>query len=189
MTKETDWEVLKDLWRNCQRCPLKNSRSRVVFGHGNIDASIVLIGEAPGRNEDEGGKPFIGRAGELLTKICKALDLDRENDLWITNTCLCRPKNNRTPTKQEVKACRGRLEEELKIIDPDVVVLMGNTPLLAFTGKTGITKMRGRISRPHESNMPWTVYATYHPAALLYDQSKKPDAWKDWQAIAGELNE
>lgn len=187
--KQQKFDDLKASWKNCQGCPLKDSRSRVVFGHGNIDANIVLIGEAPGRNEDDGGKPFIGRAGELLTKICNALDLDREKDIWITNTCLCRPKNNRTPTKSEVKACSKRLGEELKIIQPDIVVLMGNTPLLAFTGKTGINKMRGWISKACHSNYPWSVYATFHPAALLYDPTKKPKAREDWKAIVGELNE
>lgn len=172
-------------WANCTRCTkLCESRSRVVPGHGNSQANLFLLGEAPGRNEDKGGKPFIGRAGDLLTKIINALDLKRD-DLWISNSCLCRPHNNRTPSGKEILNCKERLRDELKIIQPRVVVAMGNTPLRSLTGLTGINKNRGWVV----SELHQAVYCTYHPAALLYDKTKKPNAWTDWQKIRNKLNE
>lgn len=176
---------LKSKWKDCKRCPvLCSNRTQIVWGTGNTDADLFLLGEAPGKNEDEGGKPFSGRSGELLTKIVNAIGLER-SDLWIGNTCLCRPPNNRNPLKAEIASCHPRLLQELEAIQPKVVVVMGNVPLFALTGLTGVKKNRGWV----QSKYHGSVYCTYHPAAMLYDPNKKPDAWKDWCAIRDKLNE
>lgn len=186
MKKLELFENLKSDWSDCSNCDLCKNRTQLVFGHGNLDAKIMLLGEAPGKHEDLGGKPFSGRAGELLTKIIDSLDLDRQRDFWITNTVLCRPPQNRNPRNREIEACRERFERELKIVKPKVLVLMGNIPLLMYTGATGITKHRGLIGK--SSGIPNYVFATFHPAALIYDKSKKKLAWKDWKEIKGLLN-
>ena len=199
MHKAEQFSRLVGEWINCQRCPLSQLRTRVVFGHGNLDARLVMIGEAPGKNEDLLGKPFIGDAGKQFDALLAAVGIDR-NDIWVTNTCLCRPKSlkigkeNRPPTVKEIRACEPRLYDELDIIQPEIIVLAGNTPLYLATRKRGITKQRGW------QNTEWVgtgfrtnkVYATLHPASLLYgsiEQRKDKRAWifEDWLAIAEAL--
>lgn len=190
-------KTLRENWNNCSKCSLCQDRTQVVHGVGNPSAHLMMIGEAPGENEDLKGIPFVGEAGQLFDKMCNALELSRYNDMWITNVCLCRPKSNkpgkknRAPSALEIEACRPRLEEEIDIVKPKIVVLSGNTPLFAFTGKRGITKNRGWISRKFDSDFPFMVYATLHPASLLYGgpsqiAQKKGWLWQDWQKIAEE---
>ena len=193
--KSTQLKVLKDEWNDCTRCNLASVRTQVIFGSGNSDARLVVVGEAPGKDEDINGVPFVGRAGKLFDKILAAVDIKRD-DIWITNTCQCRPKvdangrENRAPTKKEIDACKPRFAAEMNILKPRVVVLMGNTPLLMATGKRGITKNRGWIINSDRLK----VYATLHPASLLHGSteqinSKKLMVWEDWQEIAREYNE
>jgi uracil-DNA glycosylase family 4 len=198
-TKELD-SLFND-WKACQRCPLANLRNRVVFGNGNPEAKLVMIGEAPGETEDIEGKPFVGKAGETFNKMLEFIGLSRD-ELWITNTCLCRPKvtdqpgrSNRAPNANEIAACNPRLLAEIDIIKPAIVVLAGNTPLYAVTGKKGITKHRGWQDAVWQGKSFSTnnVYATLHPASVLYgstEQVKQKKLWmlEDWQEISRKLN-
>jgi uracil-DNA glycosylase family 4 len=158
----------------------------------------MLIGEAPGKDEDLGGQPFIGAAGELLNKILASVGLDRSK-LWIANTCLCRPRSedqgreNRAPTVEEINSCRPRLLEEIDIVKPRIIVLCGNTPLFWATGLKGISKNRGKlnVSIQTPSHCVSSVFATYHPAALFHGSQaqiheKKWETFRDWQQIAKE---
>jgi uracil-DNA glycosylase family 4 len=199
--KEKAFGDFQNKWRGCQACPLSALRTQVVFGHGNLDASLAMIGEAPGEQEDKFGKPFVGPAGETFNKLLAAVGLTRES-LWITNTCLCRPKidkpgkSNRAPVVGEMQACFPRLLEELDIVKPKIIVLAGNTPLYLATGKRGILKHRG-----WQADAKWVgdgcvvekIYATLHPASLLYGtteqiKEKKKLIFQDWLEIARMLS-
>lgn len=194
------YSSLQDNWRECERCPLSDLRNQVVFGHGNLDADLVMIGEAPGKDEDLTGEPFIGKAGEKFNKLLDAVGIQREN-IWTTNTCLCRPvstkpgKENRAPLTPEIRACLPRLYDEIGIIRPKIIVLAGNTPLYMATNKRGITKHRGWQDMKWEGEdfVVERVYATLHPASLLYGSTeqikqKRQWVWEDWQNIAGALS-
>ena len=198
--KEQSYTEFRERWRGCQGCPLSSLRTQVVFGQGNLDASLVMIGEAPNEQEDRFGKPSVGPAGENFNKLLAAVGLARES-LWITNTCLCRPKvdkpgkSNRAPNVKEIQACFPRLYEELNIIKPKIIVLAGNTPLYLATQKRGIMKNRG-----WQTDAKWVgddfiaehVFATLHPASLLYGtteaiKEKKKAIFEDWLAIAARM--
>jgi len=178
-----DLAAVRERALGCTRCPLHLSRSQVVFGRGNPEARIVLIGEGPGRDEDQQGLPFVGAAGQLLDRILSAVDLS-ERDVFITNTVLCRPPGNRVPLPEEMEACRVHREAILDLLDPPIVVLLGATALKAVFGpKAGITAMRGqRVAAGGRA-----YYPTFHPAALLRDPSKKRPVWHDFQRIAADL--
>lgn len=199
--KERELASFQNKWRGCKECPLSELRTQVVFGQGDLDAPLAMIGEAPGEQEDRFGKPFIGPAGEKFNKLLAAVGLTRDS-LWITNTCLCRPKidkpgkSNRAPTVLEMQACFPRLFEELNIVRPKIVVLAGNTPLYLATRKRGILKNRG-----WQTDAKWVgddfvtehVYATLHPASLLYGSTemikeKKKLIFEDWLEIARMLS-
>ena len=148
----------------CTACRLAQTRTQVVFGVGDPDADVLLVGEAPGFNEDLQGEPFVGAAGQLLNRLLEEIGLSRE-DVYIANVLKCRPPNNRDPARDEVDSCKDYLRAQITIIDPSVVVTLGNfaTKLLMRT-ETGITRLRGRT-------YPWwqgrTLVPTYHPAAAL----------------------
>jgi uracil-DNA glycosylase family 4 len=193
LTKAVEFQGFKEKWQSCVQCPLSTLRKQVVFGSGNLDAALMLLGEAPGEDEDDGGLPFQGKAGKVLDSLLDMAGLTREH-LWITNTCLCRPKAekkaNRAPTAPEIKACTPRLAEEITIVKPQIVVAMGNTPLYLITGKRGITSSRGWLDKPLKVR-DWQarVYATLHPASLLYGSTeqihqKRAALEADWLEIA-----
>lgn len=200
--KEKEWLALKDEWNNCSRCPLSKFRTQVVFGEGNINARLMLISEAPGKDEDLQGRPFVGKAGDVLSRLFKSVGIDRK-DVWITNTCLCRPKSqkkgkeNRQPTVKEIEACNPRLMREVEIVRPEIIVLAGNTPLYLATGKqSGVTKQRGWLPYTWVSkNLEISkIYCTLHPASLLYGgtgQIKEKASWihQDWTEIAKVLHD
>jgi DNA polymerase len=150
-----------------------------VFGEGNPESSLVIIGEAPGQTEDELGRPFVGRAGELLNKILTAAEIRRE-DIYITNIVKCRPAGNRTPTYEEMMVCMPHIKEQIKIINPKYIVLLGASSTKAFIDPDArITRMRGTwVHKDGIAYMP-----TYHPAALLRNPNLKRDAWTDFQAV------
>lgn len=182
-------KLFKEDWKDCKRCNLSTHRTQVVFGRGNLDTDLVIIGEAPGKEEDEQGIPLVGKADEMLNKILTSVDIRRE-DIWITNTCLCRPPDDRNPYSKEIKACKSRLLIELSIINPKIVVLAGNIPLLAFTKKRGITKNRGW----QDTVFAFNVYATLNPASVFHGseaqiEKKKRMIWEDWKAIKARLEE
>ncbi|MFH1046560.1 MAG: uracil-DNA glycosylase [Candidatus Omnitrophota bacterium] len=168
---------------NCKLCPLHKTRKNPVFGQGNTKARLVFVGEAPGRDEDAQGLPFVGRAGELLTNIIKAMGLKR-SDVYICNVLKCRPPENRQPLPEEIAACRQYLEQQLAFIQPQVVCCLGKFACLVMLGEeTPITKLRGKFyERAGMKVMP-----TFHPAYLLRNPEAKKLVWKDMQQIMKEL--
>ncbi|MBA3804756.1 MAG: uracil-DNA glycosylase [Acidobacteria bacterium] len=169
----------------CVRCPqLAATRTQTVFGVGNPDAELMFIGEAPGADEDASGRPFVGRAGQLLNKIIEAIGLKRE-DIMIGNVNRCRPPQNRTPTPAEAATCKPFLLREIDVIRPDVIVVLGNTAMKnLLNAKEGITKLRGQF----QDYRGIKVMPTFHPAYLLRDPSKKREAWEDMKKVRDYLN-
>ena len=151
---------------NCTDCPLHQNRSRAVPGEGPENAEIMLIGEAPGFNEDKQGRPFVGAAGQFLEKLLASANLSRE-DVYITNTVKCRPLNNRDPLPVEMATCRKYLDRQIAAIAPKVIVTLGRHSLTSFLPKETITKARGR---PRIVNGT-TLFPMYHPAAALHQQN------------------
>lgn len=170
-----DWETLRDTVSGCTRCGLSKSRNNTVFGIGNPDADWLIVGEAPGAEEDRRGEPFVGRAGKLLDQMLLAIGQRRE-DVFIANILKCRPPDNRDPKADESAACRPYLERQIALIRPKIILAVGRIAaqnLLASDEPVG--RMRGR---PLELNeIPLVV--TYHPAYLLRSPSQKSKAWQD----------
>ena len=169
----------------CKLCPvLAENRTQTVLGDGDPEADVVLIGESPGKNEDEQGIPFVGRAGELLNNILTACKWERAN-VYICNIVKCRPPSNRNPLEWEAKNCRKFLDLQLKIVAPKLIVCMGAVAannLLSNTDPIGM--LRGRLHE-HEG---MAVVCTWHPAYLLRNPAKKEDAWADWEMAIEEYN-
>ena len=164
----------------CHKCDLGHSRTNFVFGVGDFNASLLLVGEAPGEKEDLSGKPFVGRAGKLLDKMLSVINRSRENDVFICNVLKCRPPDNRDPSKEEISKCEPYLVNQIDLIQPKLSVALGRV-----AGKTllGVDKslkdMRNTIHSYHGTNL----IVTYHPAALLRNSNWKPDAWNDFKWI------
>lgn len=173
---------LKELYAscaNCSKCALSRDRKSVVFGEGNIKAGLMFIGEGPGYDEDVQGRPFVGKAGQLLTKMLEAIELKRE-DIYIANIVKCRPPGNRVPYPEEAKECLPYLRNQVAIIRPKILVCLGNT-----AGKY-IIKDDIRVTRDRGQwilRNGFSIILTYHPAALLRDPDKKKDAWEDFKKI------
>lgn len=180
-------ETLEDIWTDigiCMRCPLSESRTRVVNSEGNRKARLMFIGEAPGADEDASGRPFVGRAGQLLNKIIEAIGLKRD-DVLIGNVNRCRPPQNRTPTLSEAHTCKPFLLREIAIVRPEVIVVLGNTAMKNLLDtKEGITKLRGKF----QDYKGIKVMPTFHPAYLLRDPSKKREAWEDMKTVRNFLD-
>lgn len=162
----------------CKACELHQTRHNVVFSDGNPDtAKIVLIGEAPGENEDLQGKPFVGRAGKLLNEFLIQAGLSREDDLYIVNTVKCRPPKNRVPTPKEKEACRHILMSQIEIVAPKIILLCGATALQSFvTTKTPISKIRGEIFQIEVNSKKFDAMPIFHPSYLLRNHSKEPNS-------------
>jgi uracil-DNA glycosylase family 4 len=192
MTREEKLAALTDLnensVRNCTRCTLCKERTNTVFGEGDCDADLMFIGEGPGADEDASGRPFVGRAGELLTKMIIAMGLSRKS-VFIANVVKCRPPGNRTPTPQEAGTCWEYLLQQIQIIRPKVIVTLGNpaTQTMLQT-KTGITRLRGTF-QPLPELAPGlggiSVMPTFHPAYLLrnYTPEARGKVWSDLQQV------
>ena len=165
---------------NCEKCDLHKSRTNFVFGEGDKNASLLLIGEAPGAQEDLEGRPFVGRSGKLLDKILKAIDRDRFNDTYICNILKCRPPENRNPSLSEIDECKSYLNHQIKLINPKLIVTLGLVAASTLLGKDSSLKdMRNNIF--YYMNYP--VLVTYHPAFLLRSPSFKRNAWEDFKRI------
>ncbi|HFL3828598.1 TPA: uracil-DNA glycosylase family protein [Clostridioides difficile] len=178
-------DELQSIVEKCNRCPLSKTRTNAVFGEGNEKATIMFIGEGPGYNEDKMGRPFVGKAGELFNKIMEAVKLKRE-DVYIANIVKCRPPNNRNPLEGESKTCIEFLRWQVKIIDPKIIVCLGAVAARNIIDKNfRITQNRGTWYKRGKFN----IIATYHPAALLRDESKKGDAWEDFRSIKKKCEE
>jgi DNA polymerase len=180
-------ETFEDVWSDvgdCTRCPLHQGRTHVVHTEGNRQARLMFVGEAPGADEDEQARPFVGRAGQLLTKIIEAIGLRRE-EVLIGNVNRCRPPANRTPTLEEASMCKPFLLREIAIVQPEVIVVMGNTAMKNLLDtKDGITKLRGRF----QDYQGIKVMPTFHPAYLLRDPSKKRETWEDLKKVREYLD-
>jgi DNA polymerase len=177
--------------KNCQRCGLANGRTHAVVSRGNPNASLLIIGEGPGQQEDEQGLPFVGRSGQLLDKILDSVRLDTEKDVYICNIVKCRPPGNRVPSAEEMAACQGYLLEQIRMVDPKVILLTGATAVKGITGeKKGITKIRGQwIEWEGRLCMP-----IFHPAYLLRNPSREKGSpkwlmWQDIQTVRAKLDE
>ena len=172
-----DWEGLQAAVSACTRCPLHETRTQTVFGVGNRSARWMFIGEAPGAEEDRQGEPFVGRAGQLLTSMLKALGFARE-DVYIANVLKCRPPGNRDPKPEEAAQCRGYLERQIELVSPTLVVAVGRIAaqnLLATD--TALARLRGKVHAL--GSRGWPLIVTYHPAYLLRSPGEKRKAWQD----------
>ena len=174
------WEQIERLIQNCRRCGLCSQRRSIVLGEGNRNADVMLVGEGPGADEDAQGRPFVGKAGQLLDKMFSAIDMRRE-DLYITNIVKCRPPGNRTPQEDEALACLPILRMQYRLIRPKIVVCLGATATrYLYDPEARITRVRGTWLEKNGT----LFLPTYHPAALLRDESKKKDVWEDLKSIA-----
>lgn len=172
-------ESLRFQYRECQRCPLGETRNRLVFGAGTGKPRLLFIGEGPGAEEDQQGLPFVGRAGGLLTGLIEAMGLVRD-DVYITNVVKCRPPGNRNPTPEEAASCRPILERQIELLDPALIVTLGNVPLKALNpSAAGITRERGRIFHFRQ----WRVLPTFHPSYLLRKPGDIGLCWKDFRQV------
>ena len=168
----------------CTRCPLHCERTNVVHTEGNRKARLMFVGEAPGADEDIQARPFVGRAGQLLTKIIEAIGLKRE-EVLIGNVNRCRPPGNRPPTAEEAAMCKPYLLREIAVVQPEVIVVLGNTAMKNLLDtKEGITRLRGRF----QDYKGIKVMPTFHPAYLLRDPSKKRETWEDLKKVRDYLD-
>lgn len=182
--KEKALAMLFEKYKNCQLCPLSQTRTNLVFGAGNPDARLLFIGEAPGADEDEQGLPFIGRAGQLLTKIIEAMKLKRE-DVYIANCLKCRPPNNRPPLPEEITTCNPILARQVEIIAPKIICTLGKfASQTILQTEEPISKIRGKFFERNGVK----ILPTYHPAYLLRNPSEKKTVWEDMQKIMKELS-
>jgi uracil-DNA glycosylase len=178
-------EEIRSALGECRRCKLHQTRKTIVFGDGNSKAKLMFIGEGPGFDEDVQGRPFVGRAGQLLTKIIESIKLKRE-DVYIANIIKCRPPQNRNPQPDEIEACHGFVLAQIEAIKPKVICALGTfaaQTLLQTDAK--ISSLRGRF---HDVK-GIKVMPTYHPAFLLRNPERKKDVWEDMKKIAEELKE
>jgi DNA polymerase len=183
----TSTETFEEIWSevgDCTRCPLHQGRTNVVHTEGNRKARLMFVGEAPGADEDAQARPFVGRAGQLLTKIIEAIGLKRE-EVLIGNVNRCRPPANRPPTLEEASMCKPFLLREIAIVQPEVIVVMGNTAMRNLLDtREGITKLRGQF----QDYQGIKVMPTFHPAYLLRDPSKKRETWEDLKKVREYLD-
>lgn len=177
------WEELEESIKECKKCKLYKTRQNIVFGTGNKNAKLMFIGEGPGADEDRLGEPFVGRAGQLMNLAFELLEIKRE-EVYIANIVKCRPPANRNPEDDEVNACLNYLRNQVILVKPQIIVLLGSVALKNILGQEyGITASRGKwIEKKGIKYMP-----TWHPAALLRDETKKIDFIHDLQKVMLEL--
>jgi len=181
--KADNLDKLKKTIYNIKNCSLKNNAKNMVFSDGNPKSKIMLIGEAPGANEDEEGLPFVGRAGALLDKMLTAIDLDRKK-VYISNIINYRPPDNRRPTDEEIKRYLPLIIKHIEIINPKILVLLGSTAMNALIGnEVVISKMRGKWIEKQFGNCKTSVIITFHPAFLMRQPAQKKMAWIDLKMI------
>ena len=180
-----NWEGLEEAIKDCKKCKLCSTRKNIVFGTGNKNADIMFIGEGPGADEDLQGEPFVGKAGQLMNKAFEALEIEREK-VYIANIVKCRPPQNRNPEQDEAKVCMDYLRNQVILVKPKIIVLLGSIALKNILGEEyGITNSRGKwIERKGIWYMP-----KFHPEALLRDESKKIDFWRDLKLIKHKMEE
>lgn len=176
-------QPLRDRIGDCTRCPLHKGRTNLVFGVGNPNAQLMFVGEGPGADEDRQGEPFVGRAGQLLTKMIQAMGLQRQ-DVYIANVVKCRPPNNRNPEPVEITTCIPFLKEQIEIIQPKVIVSLGKfAAQTLLQTEIPISKLRGEFHDYGETKL----MPTYHPAFLLRNANMKRPVWEDLKKVMKEL--
>lgn len=177
---ELAWQHLQDRVKQCRACGLCEGRTQTVFGTGDQQASWLFVGEAPGAEEDRLGEPFVGRAGMLLDAMLTAVGLKRGEGVYIANVIKCRPPGNRNPMPEEVARCEPFLEEQLRLVQPRLVVLMGRFAAQSLLGtEASIAALRGRVHRIERGGRSLPAVVTYHPAYLLRNPADKAKAWAD----------
>lgn len=178
-----NWEQLEEIVKQCKKCRLCQNRNNVVFGVGNKEAKLMFIGEGPGADEDIQGEPFVGKAGKLMNMAFETIGLKRE-EVYIANIVKCRPPSNRNPEDDEADACLNYLRNQVILVKPQIIVLLGNVALKNILGKEyGITASRGKwVEKKGILYMP-----TWHPAALLRDETKKIDFIKDLKLVMEKM--
>jgi uracil-DNA glycosylase len=178
-----DLEALCAHIGDCHRCPLGFTRTQVVFGVGDEHARVMLIGEAPGKNEDLKGEPFVGAAGQLLNELLAHAGLQR-HEVYIANVVKCRPPGNRDPEPVEIETCTPFLREQIRLIEPEVLVTLGNfATKFVLKTETGITRLHGTV---HQAGR-FTVLPIFHPAAAIYDRTKRDALLADFELLAAVL--
>lgn len=186
LDKETALKALRKDIGDCKRCRLSKERTNIVFGEGNPDAKLMFVGEAPGREEDSQGRPFVGDAGMLLTRLIEKMGFMRE-DVYIANIVKCRPPMNRNPEKDEIESCRGFVEKQIEIIKPEVLISLGRISAQTLIGNAGLkmTSIRGNFF--DYKGIP--LMPTFHPAYLLRNPKDKWLTWNDAQKVLEKLKE
>jgi|TARA_B100001059_G_scaffold193335_1_gene197028 DNA polymerase len=186
---KNDYLSLNDLMlnvKNCQECELAKTRNKVVFGKGNDNSEILIIGEAPGKEEDLTAEPFVGRAGKLLTEILLSIKLTRD-DVYITNTVKCRPPENRNPNNDEIESCASYLDQQIELISPKVIILLGKVAAERILHSSEpMASLRKKIHFYKNTNIPTLVF--YHPAYLLRSPSEKSKVWDDILFMREHIN-
>ncbi len=182
LTLPNTLEKLRKQSRECHLCDLSKSRTQVVFGEGNEDAEIMFVGEAPGMSEDSSGKPFIGKSGDMLTKMIENVLLIPRTETYITNIVKCRPANNAEPSPSEAHSCHPYLLKQIELIKPKIIVALGATAYHYLSGDDSpISKVRGNIQEQHR----YKLMPTYHPSYLLRNPSAKKDVLEDLKIVKG----
>lgn len=180
------WETLRETVMQCEKCELCKTRTNVVFGVGVPHAKIMLIGEGPGENEDLQGEPFVGRGGQLLDKMLKAVDLYRDKNIYIANMVKCRPPQNRDPKQEETEACIGYLRNQVALIKPKIIVCLGRVSAMKIISPNfKVTKEHGLWFERNGVLM----MGTFHPAALLRNPNNKPDGLEDFIKVKAKAME
>lgn len=180
------WDELKNACEQCQKCELCKTRHNVVVGVGSENAEVMFIGEGPGENEDLQGEPFVGRAGKLLDKMLAAVDLDRNKNIYIANIVKCRPPQNRDPKPDEQEQCIEWLRSQVRLIRPKIIVCLGRIAAAKIIKPDiKITKEHGQWIQKGD----YLMMAMLHPAAILRDPRRKPDAFNDFLILRDKINE
>lgn len=180
------WEELYYTCASCQKCSLADTRTNIVFGGGNPQSSVFIVGEAPGEQEDLQGKPFVGRGGKLLDEMLSVIDLSRNTNVYLSGVVKCRPPKNRDPLSVEQKSCLPYLYHQIHMINPKIIVCLGRIAACALIRSDfKITEEHGAF---HEKEGR-TFVALYHPAALLRDPSKRPETFADLKKLQGKIRE
>ena len=179
------YEELVQIIKNCGGCELSKRRTHAVPGEGPLDAKIMFVGEGPGRDEDLSGRPFVGAAGQLLTKILEAAEIPRKS-VYITNIVKCRPPGNRNPSDEEAETCLPYLRHQVAMIHPKIIVCLGSVSARNIIDKDiRISRIRGQIFE----RKGYIIIPTYHPSALLHNENLKRPTWEDFKLIKAKLNE
>jgi DNA polymerase len=189
--KEMEIEKLFEEIRKCRKCELWLTRKNAVPGEGNIKAEIMIVGEAPGRNEDEQGRPFVGKAGQLLNEILEGLGIRRE-EIFITNIVKCRPPNNRDPTEREKETCSPYLLKQIEIIKPKYIICLGRHSASFLMSKIGmkfssISEARGKEIEGKINGIEVKIIVTYHPAAALYNPNLRSEIENDLKKLSRKV--